>query len=167
MRCLYAIATALVICCSSLHAEMRLFSPAFEHEKNLPVRFTCRGLNYSPPLRFENVPEDTKSLAIIMEDSNSTTSTFVHWLVWNIDPDITRMSERSGLGLHGRNDFGALGYRGPCPPSGKPHRYIFRLYALDTILKQPDGITRQKLDEAMKGHIIDSAELIGYYGLEN
>ncbi|MDP1836266.1 MAG: YbhB/YbcL family Raf kinase inhibitor-like protein [Chlamydiales bacterium] len=150
-----------------LQAEMKLSSPAFKDQQPLPQKFTCKGANVSPPLTFEGIPVDTKSLALIVDDQDAPSGTFVHWIIWNVDPDLTHIAERSGLGFRGRNDFGALGYRGPCPPPGKAHRYIFHLYALDQELSLPDGITRQKLDEQMKGHILESAELTAFYGNEN
>lgn len=158
---------AVLSCTTSLQAEMKLSSPAFEDQAPLPAKFTCKGANVSPPLRFDGIPEKAKSLALIVDDQDAPSGTFVHWLVWNIAPDHSHMAERSGLGFRGRNDFGALGYRGPCPPPGKAHRYIFHLYALDKVLKLPDGITRPKLDEQMKGHILESAELTAFYGDED
>ena len=97
-----------------------------------------------------------------MDDPDASRGTFLHWLLWNIPSKVTEIKEGESQGVKGKNDFGKLGYGGPCPPSGI-HRYVFRVYALDTSLSLPEGSTRQQMEAAMKGHIVESAELIGRY----
>lgn len=144
---------------------MNITSEAFEHGSSIPVDYTCDGENVNPPLQFGDVPDEAKSLALIMDDPDAPTGLFTHWLVWNMAPDIGKIAERStpATGLQGTNDFKESGYGGPCPPSGT-HRYFFRLYALDQELDLAEGADRHALDAAMDGHVIDSAELMGIYG---
>jgi hypothetical protein len=145
--------------------NMRISSPAFEDGEYLPVKYTCDGLDISPPLNFSNIPRDAKSLALIVEDPDAPGGVFVHWLVWNILPNTTGFSEGENITFpQGINDFGMKRYKGPCPPSGSIHRYFFRLYALDTLLDLSEGATKKQLEAAMSGHILDEAELIGRYG---
>lgn len=143
---------------------MKLTSPAFEHNTLLPARFTCDGDNHNPPLHIEHVPEETKSLALIVEDPDAPVGLFVHWTIWNIDPTQTDIVENSGpIGAtEGVTGFGTHGYGGPCPPSGT-HRYFFKLFALDTTLDLPETATRRELERSMAPHIIETAELMGLY----
>lgn len=143
---------------------MQLVSPAFKDQQSLPEKFTCKGDNFSPPLHFKNVPQGTESLALLVDDPDSPSGTFIHWLIWNVEPDTTKIAERSGLGFRGRNDFGVIGYKGPCSPIGKSHRYVFHLYALDKILNLPDGASRREVERAMQGHILESAQLTALFG---
>ena len=139
-------------------------SPAFGPNATIPSKFTCDGPDLSPPLRFENIPEQTRSLALIVDDPDAPRGTWVHWVVWNIPPGTRELPENGlpGGALQGTNDFRTRKYGGPCPPAGK-HRYFFKLYALDTILSLNPGSTKGQLEEAMKGHILDQAELVGLY----
>ena len=143
---------------------MKLTSPAFGDGPPIPARYTCDGENVSPELRWSDVPDDTSSLALTCEDPDAPRGTFTHWVIWNLDPteggipagDVPKGARQ------GRNDFGHVGYGGPCPPIGN-HRYFFKLYALDTVLPDLKRPTKAKLEEAMRGHIIATAELIGLY----
>lgn len=141
--------------------KMKLSSPEFEHNGFIPKKFTCQGEDVNPTLVIEDIPDGTKSLALIMDDPDAPMGTWVHWVVFNI-PVISRIEENSVPGKQGINDFGRLNYGGPCPPSGT-HRYFFKLYALDTELDLGEGITKKELEEAMEGHILQKVELIGLY----
>ena len=142
---------------------MKITSPAFNHNENIPSKFTCDGENISPPLTFSEIPENTKTLALIMDDPDAPVGTFVHWVIWNIPSSTTEIQESENINYpQGSNDFGKQNYGGPCPPSGT-HRYFFKLYAIDTELNLQQGATKQDLLEAMEGHIIEKAELIGKY----
>ena len=142
---------------------MKLISPAFKHNGAMPFEYTCDGADISPELNIENVPENAKSLALIIDDPDAPAGTWVHWVVWNIPPDTTKIAKgtESG-GIGGKNSWGRIGYGGPCPPSGT-HRYFFKLYALDINLGLKEGSSKQDLEKAMQGHIIEKAELIGHY----
>jgi len=141
--------------------NMKISSPAFENEGTIPAEYTCDGTDVSPPLTFTNLPNNTKSLALIVDDPDA--NTWVHWLVWNIPPNTTGFSKGENIAfLQGKNDFGNQKYDGPCPPSGT-HRYFFKLYALDTMLDLKSGATRAQSEAAMSGHIIEKAQLIGTY----
>ena len=143
--------------------NMKLFSSAFEDGKSIPSKYTCDGVDVSPPLSFSNIPKNAKSLALIVDDPDAPMGTWVHWLVWNIPINKTFIEENESLKFpQGLNDFGELGYGGPCPPSGT-HRYYFKLYALDTILNLNEGATKEQLVSAMSGHIIEEAQLVGTY----
>lgn len=147
--------------------QMTLTSPAFGENEKIPAVYTCDGEDINPPLIFENVPEDSHSLTLIVEDPDSPGKTWVHWLVFNIDPHSTGIGEDSipKAAVETVTDFGNKGYGGPCPSSGT-HRYNFKLYALDTTLDVTEDVTREEIEEAMVGHIIDSAELTGIYSRE-
>ena len=144
-------------------AKMKITSPAFQEGGNIPSKFTCDGANVNPPLHIDQVPAGAKSLALIVDDPDAPGGTFVHWLVWNIDPKTTDIGENSvpPTAVQGKNGFGKSGYGGPCPPSGT-HRYYFRVYALD-IPQVQGGSTRADLDLAMRGHIIGQGQLMGRY----
>ena len=141
---------------------MQLKSQAFQNGKLIPGKYTCDGKNASPPLVIMDAPKETKFLAIILDDPDAPRGTFLHWLLWNIPSKVTEIKEGESPGVKGKNDFGKLGYGGPCPPSGI-HRYVFRVYALDTSLSLPEGSSSKQVEAAMKGHIVESAELIGRY----
>jgi Raf kinase inhibitor-like YbhB/YbcL family protein len=139
--------------------NMKISSPVFENEETIPSEFTCEGADLSPPLKFTNLPNNTKSLVLIVDDPDA--NNWVHWLVWNIPPNSTGFSKGENIAFpQGKNDFDDQRYNGPCPPSGT-HRYFFRLYALGTMLDLKSGATRAQLDAAMSGHIIENTQLIG------
>lgn len=149
---------------TSTPALMRITSPAFEQNDRLPAEYTCDGRNISPPLKFEKLPEGTKSLALVCEDPDAVGGTFIHWVVWNIPVSATDIA--AGVvpagAVEGRTDFGRVGYGGPCPPSGS-HRYFFQAFALDAVLDLPAGTDVAGLARAMNGHILDKAGLVGMY----
>lgn len=152
------------------HSTMALTvtSPAFEMNGLIPARFTCDDKNISPELIFSNVPEGTQSLALTMEDPDVPHSIradgmWNHWVVWNISPSTVRIEENVvAPGAVGLNTSGKSAYMGPCPPD-REHRYIFTLYALNTILSLPQGSTKEELLHAISSHIIEQAQLVGRY----
>ena len=146
---------------------MEIQSPAFENNGYIPSKYTCQGEDINPPLQISQVPQEAKSLVLIVDDPDAPMGTWVHWVVWNIPPKIKEISEKSlpQGAVEGLNDFQKHSYGGPCPPSGT-HRYFFKLYALDTILNLDTSSTKNDLERAMKGHILDQAQLIGLYSCQ-
>jgi len=147
---------------------MRLISSAFEQGGKIPSKYTCDGPNVSPPLRIEGIPGGTKSLVLIMDDPDVPKSIrqdgmWDHWVVYDIPPDLQEIPEgQEPPGTHGKGTGGNSNYFGPCPPD-REHRYFFKLYALDTLLKLPAGSTKAQVERAMQGHILEKAELMGTY----
>lgn len=143
---------------------MQIASSAFLPNEIIPTKYTCDGEDISPPLAFTDVPEETKSLSLIVDDSDAPAGTWVHWVAWNIDPTTEALEEgRLPAGTEeGINDFGKTGYGGPCPSSGT-HRYFFKLYALDTAFDLPASTDKEALLAAIEGHILAQAELVGRY----
>jgi len=146
---------------------MKITSPAFEHNTSIPKKYTCEAENVSPSLTIEDVPKGAKSLVLIMDDPDATVGIWVHWTLWNIAPATKEIKENSVpvKAIQGETSFGQPGYGGPCPPSGE-HRYFFKLYALDTDLNLPADTGKEELEEAMMGHVLEHAELIGLYQKE-
>lgn len=140
---------------------MEISSPAFENNGSIPRKYTCQGNNINPPLEFSDIPENTVSLALIMDDPDAPNQTYVHWLMADM-PVVESIDEDSAEGVEGENSDNQEGYIGPCPPSGT-HRYFFKLYALDTTFDLDSNFSKQDLEKKMKGHIIDRAELVGRY----
>ena len=143
---------------------MKLTSPAFENNKFIPAKFTCEGEDINPGLEIQDVPSGTQSLALIMDDPDAPMGTWVHWVVFDI-PVISKIAENSIPGKQGRNNFSRKDYGGPCPPSGT-HRYFFKLYALDKMLRLTEDISKGALEKAMQAHILEKAELVGLYKKE-
>jgi Raf kinase inhibitor-like YbhB/YbcL family protein len=143
---------------------MKLSSPAFGNLDKIPEKFTCDGENISPPLEISDVPEGAQSLALVLEDPDAPRGTFVHWVVFNIDPMTTRVmqGEAPADTVESVTSTGKRGYFGPCPPSGT-HRYFFKLYALNTALDLPTSITADALLKRVKQHILEETELVGLY----
>lgn len=141
--------------------QLKLISTVFSHNGHIPPVYTCEGKNINPPLKVENVPEGTKTLAIIVEDPDAPRGTFDHWVVWNISPN-EAIAEESNVGINGMNSFGKPGYGGPCPPSGE-HRYFFKVFALDSEMDLTTSAGKKELLDAMKGHVLAKAELMGVY----
>ena len=142
---------------------MRLFSPAWNEGDMIPPKYTCDGENVSPPLEWSDVPPAARTLALIADDPDAPRGLFLHWLLWNVDAREKGLTEGSSGGAReGRNGFGKVGYGGPCPPGGT-HRYYFRLFALDAELDAPAGATRERVEQAMQGHVLDTAEFMGRY----
>lgn len=144
---------------------LELASSAFDLGGTIPQKFTCDGANISPPVSWAGLPEQASSLVLIVEDPDAPRGTWVHWVLYNVSPDQNGLSEGvQNIGMEGKNDFGSLGYGGPCPPRGTTHRYFFRLYALDTDLDIGPGAARADVERAMQGHILAQGELPGRYG---
>jgi Raf kinase inhibitor-like YbhB/YbcL family protein len=145
-------------------SSISIASPSFQTGGNIPAKFTCDGTNVSPELHIGGVPNEAKSLVLIVDDPDAPRGLFTHWIVWNIDPKTTRIAENSvpTAGVQGTNDFGKRNYGGPCPPSGM-HRYFFKIFALDTKLELKAGAHRAELDAPMRGHVLAQGELMGRY----
>jgi len=146
---------------------LSLKSSAFKQGETIPLKYTCDGDNVNPLLEIHGVPEGTKSFALVVDDPDATRGTpWDHWILWNIHPKVRYISEDSipeGTVL-GKTSFGKMKYGGPCPPRGSgPHRYVFQLYALDTLLDLPEGATKEELQAAMKGHELEKTALVGLY----
>jgi Raf kinase inhibitor-like YbhB/YbcL family protein len=143
---------------------IKITSPAFTNNQPIPAKFSCDGEGINPPLDINDIPAKAKSLALIVDDPDAPAGLWTHWLVWNINPQVTAIKENSvpSGSLVGKNTSGNSNYDGPCPPSGQ-HRYFFKFYALDTVLNLASGSERPALENAMKGHIIDNGELMGTY----
>jgi Raf kinase inhibitor-like YbhB/YbcL family protein len=141
--------------------QLKVISTVFSHNGHIPPKYTCEGENINPPLKVENIPAGAKTLALIVEDPDAPRGTFDHWIVWNISPN-EAIAEGSTPGINGTNSFGKTGYGGPCPPSGV-HRYFFKVFALDTELDLLGGSAKNELLDAMKGHVLASAEVMGLY----
>lgn len=147
-----------------------LISKAFGSGETIPRKYTCDGPDLSPSLRWTDPPAGTKSLALICDDPDAPIGTWVHWVFYGISQDTRELPEGVPKdkvledGRQGKNDFGRIGYGGPCPPRGPAHRYFFKLYALDRELDLSPGMTKASLLKAMEGHILARAELMGRYG---
>lgn len=143
---------------------MQLASQEFSNLQMIPAKYTCKGNNINPPLEISGVPTATKSLALTVIDPDAPHGDFTHWLIWDIPPSIQKIDANSAphQATQGANGTGAIGYTGPCPPSGT-HRYIFSLYALDTMLNLATSIKADELISALKGHILEKAELVGTF----
>jgi Raf kinase inhibitor-like YbhB/YbcL family protein len=148
-----------------------LRTPVFSDGGKIPQKYTCDGADVSPALNWSDAPARTESFAVIADDPDAPRGTWTHWIIWNISPNATALPEGvPGVGesadgaRQGKNDFKRIGYGGPCPPPGKPHRYFFRLYALDAKLDLTAGASRNELEHAMKTHVLSQTELMGKYG---
>jgi len=149
---------------------LELKSTSFKNGDFIPAEYTCKGKDISPPLAWNDVPQTTKSFAIISDDPDAPIGTWVHWVIYDIPSDVRHLPENiskvnilSDGSKQGVNDFGKIGYGGPCPPPGSAHRYFFKLYALNTKLELKPGLTKKALESAIKGHIAGEAELIGKF----
>jgi len=158
----YLIKTGILV----VDIDMTLSSDAFENNEMIPSEYTCDGDNISPMLRISHVPQGTASIALIMDDPDATMGTFVHWVAWNIPPDSEIIKRGISLEHEGVSSFESTGYGGPCPPSGT-HRYFFKLYAIDTVLKLDMDVKKSELEKAMSGHIIEETKLIAKYSRIN
>ncbi|UCC48867.1 MAG: YbhB/YbcL family Raf kinase inhibitor-like protein [Gemmatimonadota bacterium] len=150
--------------------SIKLTSSAFEDGGSIPAQYTCEGKDISPPLDWTGVPAEAKSLALICDDPDAPVGTWVHWVLYDVSPKFSALpeaiptSEVTPEGAkQGVNDFRRSGYGGPCPPPGKPHRYFFKLYALDIEPGLPAGATKADLLRAMEGHILAEGQLVGLY----
>ena len=152
-----------------MKTEIQIKSSVFEDEGMIPSKFTCDGEDISPPLSWSNIPESTKSIAIINDDPDAPMGTWVHWVIYNLPPDLTGLPENvptektlENGARQGTTDFKRIGYGGPCPPGGT-HRYFFKIYALDVMLDLEAGATKKELLEVMENHIIREGTLMGQY----
>jgi Raf kinase inhibitor-like YbhB/YbcL family protein len=148
---------------------MKLTSTAFSEGGMIPAQYTCNGPDVSPPLNWEDVPEETKSLALIADDPDAPVGTWVHWVLYNLPADTHELQEDlpktkvlPNGAMQGTNDFRKIGYNGPCPPGGT-HRYFFKLYALDELVDLNPGARKKDLLDAMKGHILAECQLMGKF----
>ena len=173
--------TAFLLSCLAVRAEaagkqeggekmsIEVTSTAFENEGMIPARYTCDGADVSPPISLSGVPEGARSIALICDDPDAPAGTWVHWVVYDLSPDIKDLPEavppdKTVLGgaKQGLNDFRKIGYGGPCPPGGT-HRYFFKVYALDAALNLKPGATKRELLQSMEGHVLAEGQLIGRY----
>ena len=142
---------------------MQFFSPAFLDREKMPADYTCDGKNVNPPLQFSKIDPSAKSLVLIVDDPDAPAGTWVHWVVFNMPPELNFIAEdQAPAGVLGINSWGETKYNGPCPPSGQ-HRYFFKLYALDIVLDLPPGATKHEVEKALTSHVVDRAEFIGLY----
>jgi Raf kinase inhibitor-like YbhB/YbcL family protein len=148
---------------------LQVMSTAFADDQQIPTKYTCDGSNMSPPLKWTGVPAEATALALIVDDPDAPSGLFTHWLVYDIPAQTTELPEgvpprpaMDGEGRQGVNDFGALGYGGPCPPNGS-HRYVFTVYALDAPLGLPPGATKREVRDALGAHIVAEGSLTGRY----
>lgn len=150
---------------------LQIQSSAFEDGATIPKKYTCDGDDRSPALSWSGAPDGTKSFALICDDPDAPMGTWVHWVLWDLPLDTVSLLEgipadtQLAVGAkQGLNSWPRVGYGGPCPPPGKPHRYYFKLYALDTTLNLPSSANKAALEKAMKGHILAEAQVMGKYG---
>lgn len=179
MRQIHIMATAFLLVLSHLSPSMaeemdtmQITSPVFDHQGMIPAKYTCDGADISPPLAWHDVPQNAKSLALIVDDPDAPDPaaprmTWVHWVLYDIPPILTGLEEGVAdhlpAGIHqATNDFRRTRYGGPCPPVGK-HRYFFKLYALDKTFGTQSHANKADLEKAMQGHILMKAELVGLY----
>lgn len=151
--------------------SLNLSSPSFPNGGNIPKQFTCDGADLSPQLFWTDPPTGTKAFALLVDDPDAPAGNWNHWIAWNLPPTLGSLPEGVPKTAHlpdgteqGTNDFRKPGYNGPCPPPGTPHRYYFRLFALDTKLELKPDSRKHDLEGAMKGHILAQAEWMGRYG---
>ena len=152
-------------------ASMNLTSSAFAAEGTIPKKYTCDGQDVSPPLTWSGAPASVQSFALIADDPDAPVGTWVHWVLYDLPggtkelaENVPKQEQLPNGARQGRNDFRKIGYGGPCPPPGKPHRYYFKLYALDKKLDLKPGATKAQLESAMQGHILAQGELMGRFG---
>ena len=145
-------------------------STAFQDGQPIPLKHTCDGEDVSPPLSWDNAPAGTESFALICDDPDAPSGTWVHWVLYDVSSTSTALQEAIPANeevlngaRQGKNDFKRIGYGGPCPPPGRAHRYYFKLYALDTHLKLRAGATKSEVEGAMKGHIVGEGRIMGTY----
>lgn len=151
---------------------LALLSPAFNDRSAIPAKFTCDGRDVSPPLAIMDPPPAAKSLVLICDDPDAPGGTFVHWVLYNLPPETRNLPEgipafeilrEVGGARQGKNDFHRVGYGGPCPPPGKPHHYVLRLYALDVELGLKGGPAKADVERAMEGHVLAKSQIVGIY----
>jgi Raf kinase inhibitor-like YbhB/YbcL family protein len=151
--------------------SIAISSTAFENGGDIPKKFTCDGADVSPELSWTGVPPRTESFALIADDPDAPAGTWTHWVIYDVpaskaelEENVSKVDKLPDGARQGRNDFRKLGYGGPCPPPGKPHRYFFKIYALDAKLNLAPGASKQELEQAIQGHVLATGELVGKYG---
>jgi hypothetical protein len=149
---------------------MKIVSRAFRDGQPIPAIHSCDGEDRSPPLTWSEVPVTTRSFVLIVDDPDASRGTWIHWVLFNLpadavelSPGVPPMPELKSGARQGVNDSGAVGYAGPCPPPGSPHRYFFRLHALDCTLNVPPGVRRADVEQAMAGHVLADSVLMGTF----
>jgi len=178
MRRLWVAAILLTLVCSCSNTApkgkankmtIQVTSPAFSEGGSIPSKYTCDGPNISPPLKWASIPDGTKSIALIVDDPDAPRGDWVHWVAYDMPSGVKELPERvppermlGNGGRQGTNDFGKIGYGGPCPPSGT-HRYFFKVYALDKLLGLAPGATKAQLLKAMDTHVLAQGQLMGRY----
>lgn len=164
------VAEAKVICkkgakMTATKKILSIKSPAFADKEFIPRKYAGEGENLNPPLIFDKIPPETKSLVLVVDDPDAPAGTFDHWIVYNVPQAVRTINEGevpAGAVL-GRNSAGGSAYTGPYPPPGKAHRYFFKLYALDTVLNLREGESKEKVEKAMQGHILGEGSMFGLY----
>jgi Raf kinase inhibitor-like YbhB/YbcL family protein len=153
-----------------MNLPITITSTAFSEGQPIPAKYSCEGSDASPPLKWTNAPANTKSFALIADDPDAPMGIWVHWVLYDLPPNTTGLPEdvaktqfTSGNAKQGLNTWPRLGYGGPCPPPGKPHRYFFKIYALNTMLDLKPGATKKDLLKAMEGHVLAQGQLMGTY----
>jgi Raf kinase inhibitor-like YbhB/YbcL family protein len=181
MRCEFSALTGLSLCLAAFlgatpraqiqEGTMKISSASFSAGEMIPRKFTCDGPDASPKLSWTEPPAKTESFALIMDDPDAPAGTWVHWVLFDLPADarelaegVAKQEQLANGARQGRNDFGKIGYGGPCPPPGGPHRYFFKLYAVNAKLNLKAGAAKAEVESAMKGHILAHAEMIGKYG---
>ncbi len=151
--------------------DLNLRSPAFAEGERIPRDYTCDGADRSPPLRWDPPPSGTRSLVLVVDDPDAPGGRFVHWVLYEIPPQRMELPEGlpaepslPGVGMQAYNDFGRVGYGGPCPPPGSTHRYRFTLYALSTVLNLPPGARYRDVEAMLPGHLLAVGHLTAQYG---
>jgi Raf kinase inhibitor-like YbhB/YbcL family protein len=144
--------------------ELTITSSAFKNNQHIPEKYTCSGEGVNPPITIEGIPKGTKRLALILDDPDAVGGIFDHWILYNIPSSQNKIAENSSVGTQGLNSDQEPKYTPPCPPPGKPHRYTFKVYALDMILNLGENSTKKDLERAMKGHILAIGSLVGIFG---
>ncbi len=164
---IFSILCTLFLFSAPVHASFTLSSPAFDNKAPLPLKYSGKGRDLSPPLAWQNPPSGTKSYALICDDPDAPSGIWTHWVLYNIPSSVKNIAEgKTPKGaILGKNSWGKTSYNGPNPPSGT-HHYIFTLYALDALLALPTDLTSDQLGQAMKGHILDKATLVGTFTKE-
>lgn len=152
------------------YMPFQMTSTSFQHEKEIPAKYTCKGADVSPDLAWAGLPPGTQTLALIVDDPDAPDGTWVHWVIWNIPPTVhvlhegfPKDAEMNDGTRQGKNDFGKAGYNGPCPPPGGPHRYFFHLFAVNAKLDLKPGASRADLDQALAGKVLSQTELMGKF----
>ncbi|MFP3348787.1 MAG: YbhB/YbcL family Raf kinase inhibitor-like protein [Thermoproteus sp.] len=151
-------------------AAIRVYSPAYGNGSTIPAQYTCDGADISPPLAWSGVPQGAKSLLVEMVDPDAPGGEFIHWVIYNISPNSTGLPQGvppaavTAYGLQAVNDFGEVGYGGPCPPPGRPHRYIVLVLALNTTLEVPPGAPARQVLRAAGPYVVGLGSLVGLYG---